>query len=135
MWLPRLNLGLAGSECSESLQFGAAFFAKGTQWIYRMALHQLSHLRKGLIRRKIRVDNHSNDRLCLLNHGGTGQHAHSAYRGVDADQRRHLRFIMDESVGIQLRSLIDERAVELLPPGPVSRESCGAALAMQAEPS
>jgi hypothetical protein len=32
------------SECSESLQFGAAFVAKGTQRIYRVAVHQLSEL-------------------------------------------------------------------------------------------
>jgi hypothetical protein len=30
------------SECSRSLQFGAAFLAEGAQRIYRMAVHQRS---------------------------------------------------------------------------------------------
>src|SRR4051794_17424591 len=109
------------SECSESLQFGAAFFAKGTQRIYRAAVHQLLHLRKRLVRRKIRVDNYSNDRLRFFNHGRTRHNAHSAYQGVDPDQCRKLSFVMYESVGVQLRSFIDEQLVELLPPNPVPR--------------
>src|SRR3954467_15567349 len=109
------------SECSGSLQFSAAFFAKGAQRIYRAAVHQLSHLRKGLVRRKIGVDNYSNDRLRFFNHGGARHNAHSAYQGVDPDQCRKLSFVMYESVGVQPRSLIDEQLVELLPPDPVPR--------------
>src|ERR1700730_17454035 len=89
------------SECSGSLQFGAAFFAENTQRIYRAAFHQLSYLRKGLIRRKVRVDNHPNDSLGFFNHGRARQNAHSAYQTVDADQCRNLRFVMYESVGVQ----------------------------------
>src|SRR5258706_10552211 len=75
------------SECSESLQFGAAFFAEGTQRIYGAAVHQLSELWKGLVRRKIRIDDHSNDRLRFFNDGGARQNAHSVYQGVHADHR------------------------------------------------
>ena len=41
---------------------------------------------------------------------------------------------MHEGVGVQLRSVIDELLVQLLPPGPLPRESCGPALAAQREP-
>src|SRR5258705_933119 len=103
------------SECLKSLQFGAAFFAKSTQRIYRVAVDQLSQLRKGLVRRKIGVDNHSNDRLRLFNHGRARHNAHSAYQGVDPDQFRNLRLVMYESVDVQLRSLIDELLVQAFP--------------------
>jgi hypothetical protein len=121
-------------ECLKSLQFGAACFAKVTQRIYCTALHQLSHLREGFVRRKIRVDNHSNDRLRFFNHGRARQNAHSAYQGVDPDQFRNLRLVMYEGVEVQLRSLIDELPVQLLPPSPVLRELRGPALATQGEP-
>jgi hypothetical protein len=122
------------SECSGSLQFGAAFFAKGTQRIYCMAVHQLSQLRKRFVRGKIGVDNHSNDRLSFFNHGRARLDAHAAYQGVGPDQCRNLRLVMHESVGVQLGSLVDEQPVELLPPSSVPRESCGAALTAQSEP-
>src|SRR3984893_11552570 len=54
----------------ESLQFGAAFLAVGPQQIYRVAVHQLSQLRKCLVRCEIRVDNHSNDYHRLFDYGG-----------------------------------------------------------------
>jgi hypothetical protein len=64
------------SECSGSLQLGAAFLTEGTQRIYRASVHQLSYFRNGLVRRKIRVDSHSNDRLRFFNHGRARQNAH-----------------------------------------------------------
>jgi hypothetical protein len=33
--------------------------------------------------------------------------AHSAYQGIDADQRRNLRLVMHQGVGVQLGCLID----------------------------
>src|SRR5262245_44084025 len=113
------------SECSGSLQFGAAGLAEGTQRIYRAAVHQRSQLREGLVRRKIRVDDHSNDRLGPFDHGRTRQNTHSAYQGVDADQCRNLGLVVCEGVSVQLRSLVDELLVQLLPLGLGPRDSTG----------
>ena len=118
----------------ESLQFSAAFLAEGTQRIYRVAVHQLSQLRKRLVWCEIRIDNQSNNRMCLFDHGRARQNAHSAYQGVDADQCRNLRIVVYESVSVQLRCLIDGLLVQLLPSGLVLRGSFGAVLMVLREP-
>src|SRR6266702_3063581 len=81
------------SACSgscESLQFGAAFLTESTQRIYRVAADQLSQLRKRLVGREIRIDNHANHRLRLFDHGRARHDTHSADQRVNADQRRNL---------------------------------------------
>jgi hypothetical protein len=121
------------SASLKGLQFSAAFLAEGTQRIYRVVVYQLSQLRKRLVRCDICVDNHANDRLRLFNHGRTSQHAHLAYQRIDADQCRNLCFVVREGVGAQLRCLIDELLVQLLPSSLILRESCSAVLTVLSE--
>ena len=124
----------ASSRRLQSLQFGAANLAEGAQRINRMAVHQLSQFRKRLVRREICLDNCSNDCLGLFDHVRARQNTHSVYQGVDADQRRNLRLVVYEGVGVQLRCLIDELLVQLLPSNFILRESSGAILTVLSEP-
>jgi hypothetical protein len=96
--------------------------------MYRLAVHQLSQLRKRLVRGEIRLDNHSNDRI---RDRRTRRDAHSADQRVDADQCRNLSLFVREGV-VQLRCPVDELPVRLLPV--VLRESLGAVLTDPSKP-
>ena len=93
----------------------AALLAERTQRVYRMAVHELPYLGKRLVRGKIRLDNHSNDRLSRIDHSGARHDPHLAYQRVHADQSSNLRFVVRKRVGIELRCLVDESPVQLLP--------------------
>src|SRR5262249_6152996 len=69
-----------------------------------------------------------NDRLRLLDHGGARYDTHPADQRVDADQCRDLRLIVHQRVGVELRCLIDELLVQLLPSGLFPRQPLGAIL-------
>jgi hypothetical protein len=125
----------ASSRRLQGLRFGAAYLAEGAQRINRMAVHQLSQFRKRLVRCETCLDNCSNDCLGPFDHVRARQNTHSVYQGVDADQRRNLRLVVYEGVGLQLRCLIDELLVQLLPSDLVLRESSGAILTVLSEPS
>src|SRR5271166_6504501 len=124
----------ASSRRLQSLQFGAAYLAEGAQRINRIAVNKLSQFRKRLVWCEIRLDNCSNDCLGTFDHVRARQNTHSVYQGVDADQRRNLRSVVYEGVGVQLRCLIDELLVQLLPSNLVLRESSGAILTVLSEP-
>src|SRR5260370_41950278 len=124
----------ASSRRLQNLQFGAAYLAEGAQRINRMAAHQLSQFRKRLVRCEIRLDNCSNDRLGTFDHVRARQNTHSIYQAVDANQRRNLRLVVYEGVGVQLRWRIDELLVQLLPSNLILRESSGAILTVLSEP-
>ena len=125
----------ASSRRLQGLRFGAAYLAEGAQRINGIAVHKLSQFRKCLVRCEIRIHNCSNDCLGLFDHVRARQKTHSVYQGVDADQRRNLRLVVYEGVSLQLRCLIDELLVQLLPPDLVLRESSGAILTVLSEPS
>ncbi len=82
----------------------------------------------------IGFDDHANNPFRLVNHGGTRQHTHLAYQRVDADQGRNLRHVAHKSVGVQLRSLVDEFPVQLLPSHLVLLEMLGAVMMVLGNP-
>ena len=90
----------ASSRPFRALQFGAAYLAEGAQRINRIATDKFSQFKKRLVRCAIRIDNCSNDCLGLFDHVRARQNTHSVYQGVDADQRRNLRLVVYESVGV-----------------------------------
>jgi hypothetical protein len=95
---------------------------------------QLAEFGEGPVRSEIGIDDRSDDRLGLLDDGGTRQNAHSAYEGIDADERRNLRLLVHKGVGVQFRRLVDELLVQLLPLRLVLRESGRPILALLIEP-
>jgi hypothetical protein len=122
-----------GSLILESLQFGAAFLAEGTQRIYRVAAQQLLQLGRRPIRCEICLDNHSNDRFRPSDHGRARQNTHSAHQGVDTDERRNLQIVY-EGFGVQFRPLVDELFVHLSPSRFIPRKAVGAVLMVLGEP-
>jgi hypothetical protein len=122
-----------GSLILESLQFGAAFLTEGTQRIYRVAAQQLLQLGRRPIRCEICLDNHPNDRFRLCDYGMARQNTHSAYQGVDTDQRGDLQIVY-KGVGVQFRRLIDELFVHLSPSRFIPRKVVGAVLMVLSEP-
>ena len=123
--------------CSGSLEsphLSAAFIGEGTHWVYCVTVHELTHLRKRLVRCKIRLDNHANDGLRRFDHGSARQHPHLADQRVHADQCSDLCLVVREGVSIELRCLVDELLVQLLSSALVLQNSLGAVLMVLSEP-
>src|SRR5260370_34203839 len=123
--------------CSGSLEsphLSAAFIGEGTQWVYCVTVHELSYLRKRLVRRKIRLDNHANDGLRRFHYGRARQDPHLAYQRVHADQCSDLSLLVREGVSIELRCLVDELLVQLLSSALILQNSLGSVLMVLSEP-
>jgi hypothetical protein len=105
----------ASSRRLQSLQFGAAHLAEGAQRINRIAAYKFSQFRKRLVRCEICLDNCLNDCLKASDHVRARQNTHLVYQSADADQRRNLRLVVSEGVGVRLGCLTDEMPVQFFP--------------------
>jgi hypothetical protein len=97
----------ASSRRLRSRQYGAAYLVEGAQRIDRMTVHQLCDSENVLFGAKY-VSIIVRTTTSALSTSERDKHRIQFLLRLDTDQRRNLRLVPHEGVGVELRYLIDE---------------------------
>src|ERR1700674_384613 len=100
-------------------QLFATRLAEFPQRVHGAAVHHVPQLGEGLVRREIRVHDHSDDCFLLLDNERARCNAHSADESIHAYERGDFRLVVDKSIRVRFRRLYDEPEPLGLDPQPI----------------